>query len=62
MKAFYHYPFRLEGKIIVDTNIEKIEHLLERSKNLSMEGVKILTNQELSDKEPNSTNFRSCKM
>jgi len=47
-------PFRLEGKIIVDTNIEKIEHLLERSKNLSMEGVKILTNQELSDKEPNS--------
>ena len=47
-------PFRLEGKIIVDTNIEKIEDLLERSKNLSMEGVKILTNQELSDKEPNS--------
>ena len=47
-------PFRLEGKIIVDTNIEKIEHLLERSKNLSMEGVQILTNQELSDKEPNS--------
>ena len=47
-------PFRLEGKIVVDTNIEKIEHLLERSKNLSMEGVKILTNQELSDKEPNS--------
>jgi len=47
-------PFRLEGKIVVDTNIEKIEHLLERSKNLSMEGVKILTNRELSDKEPNS--------
>ena len=47
-------PFRLEGKIVVDTNIEKIEHLLERSKNLSMEGVKILTNQELLDKEPNS--------
>ena len=47
-------PFRLEGKIVVDTNIEKIEHLLERSKNLSMEGVKILTNEELSDKEPNS--------
>ena len=47
-------PFRLEGKIVVDRNIEKIEHLLERSKNLSMEGVKILTNQELSDKEPNS--------
>ena len=47
-------PFRLEGKIVVDTNIEKIEHLLERSKNLSMEGVRILTNQELLEKEPNS--------
>ena len=47
-------PFRLEGKIVVDTNIEKIEHLLERSKNLNMEGVKILTSQELLEKEPNS--------
>ena len=47
-------PFRLEGKIVVDKNIEKIEHLLDRSKNLNMEGVKILTNQGLLEKEPNS--------
>ena len=47
-------PFRLEGKVVVDKNIEKIEHLLDRSKNLNMEGVKILTNQELLEKEPNS--------
>jgi L-2-hydroxyglutarate oxidase LhgO len=47
-------PFRLEGKIVVDKNIEKIEHLLDRSKNLNMEGVKILTSQELLEKEPNS--------
>ena len=47
-------PFRLEGKIVVDNNIEKIEHLLDRSKNLNMEGVKILSNQELLEKEPNS--------
>ena len=47
-------PFRLEGKIVVDKNIEKIEHLVDRSKNLNMEGVKILTSQELLEKEPNS--------
>jgi|ETNmetMinimDraft_4_1059912.scaffolds.fasta_scaffold23397_2 L-2-hydroxyglutarate oxidase len=47
-------PFRMEGKVVVDKNIEKIEHLLDRSKNLNMEGVKILTNQELIEKEPNS--------
>ena len=47
-------PFRLEGKVVVDKNIEKIEHLLDRSKNLNMEGVKILSNQELLEKEPNS--------
>ena len=47
-------PFRLEGKIVVDKNIEKIESLLERSKDLNMQGVKILTNSELREKEPNS--------
>jgi len=47
-------PFRLEGKVVVDKHIEKIEHLLDRSKNLNMEGVKILTSQELLEKEPNS--------
>ncbi len=47
-------PFRLEGKIVVDKNIEKIENLFNRSKNLNMEGTKILTNQELLNKEPHS--------
>ena len=47
-------PFRLEGKIVVDNNIEKIENLLNRSKNLNMEGTKILTNHELLNKEPHS--------
>ncbi len=47
-------PFRLEGKIVVDKNIEKIESLFNRSKNLNMEGTKILTNQELLTKEPYS--------
>ncbi len=47
-------PFRLEGKIVVDKSIEKIESLFDRSQNLSMEGTKILTNQELVNKEPHS--------
>ena len=47
-------PFRLEGKIVVDKNIEKIENLFNRSKNLNMEGTKILTNQGLLNKEPHS--------
>ena len=47
-------PFRLQGKIVVDNNIEKIESLLERSRDLNMQGVKILTNNELKEKEPNS--------
>ncbi len=47
-------PFRLEGKVVVDNNIEKIESLLERSRDLNMQGVKILTNNELKEKEPNS--------
>jgi len=47
-------PFRLQGKIVVDNNIQKIESLLERSRDLDMQGVKILTNNELKEKEPNS--------
>ncbi len=47
-------PFRLEGKLVVDNNIQKIEDLLKRSKDLNMEGVKILRNKELLEKEPNS--------
>ena len=47
-------PFRLEGKVVVDKNIKKIENLLNRSKDLNMEGVKILTSDQLLEKEPNS--------
>ncbi len=47
-------PFRLEGKIVVDNNIEKIENLLKRSKDLNMQGVKILRNNAILEKEPNS--------
>ena len=47
-------PYRLEGKIVVDENMQKIESLFERSKLLSMSGVQVLEKDELIDKEPNS--------
>ena len=47
-------PYRLEGKIIVDQNMDKIESLFERSKFLEMKGIKILDKKELIEKEPNS--------
>ncbi len=47
-------PYRLEGKIVVDENLEKIDSLYERSKSLMMTGVEILKNSALTDKEPNS--------
>ena len=47
-------PYRLEGKIIVDQNMDKIESLFERSKSLEMKGIKILDKKELIEKEPNS--------
>jgi len=47
-------PYRLEGKIVVDENLEKIDSLYERSKSLEMTGVEILKNSALTDKEPNS--------
>jgi len=47
-------PYRLEGKIVVDENLEKIDSLYERSKSLEMAGVEILKNSALTDKEPNS--------
>ena len=47
-------PYRLEGKIVVDQNMNNIESLYERSKLLEMSGVKILQETELIDKEPNS--------
>ena len=47
-------PYRLEGKIVVDENMQKIESLFERSKLLLMSGVQVLEKDELIDKEPNS--------
>ena len=47
-------PYRLEGKIVVDENLQKIESLFERSKLLAMSGVQVLEKDELIDKEPNS--------
>jgi len=50
----HNIPYRLEGKIVVDENLEKIDSLYERSKSLEMTGVEILKNSALTDKEPNS--------
>lgn len=47
-------PYRLEGKIVVDQNMDKIESLFEKSKSLEMKGIKILDKKELIEKEPNS--------
>ena len=47
-------PYRLEGKIVVDEDIHKIESLYERSKSLEMKGVEIIKDSALIDKEPNS--------
>ena len=47
-------PYRLEGKIVVDQDMDKILSLFERSKSLEMSGVKILEKHQLLEKEPNS--------
>ena len=47
-------PYRLEGKIVVDEDIHKIESLYERSKSLEMKGVEVIKDSALIDKEPNS--------
>ncbi|MDC1071090.1 L-2-hydroxyglutarate oxidase [Acidimicrobiia bacterium] len=47
-------PYRLEGKIVVDQDVDKILSLFERSKSLEMNGVKILEKHQLLEKEPNS--------
>ena len=47
-------PYRLEGKIVVDQDMNNIESLYERSQLLEMSGVKILQETELLEKEPNS--------
>ena len=46
--------YRLEGKIVVDQNMDKIESLFDRSKSLEMKGIKILDKKQLIEKEPNS--------
>jgi len=46
-------PYKMEGKIIVDKNIEKLENLLERSKDIGMEGVRLLIDKEMEEFEPN---------
>ena len=47
-------PYRLEGKVVVDEDMEKIHSLFERSKSLEMDGVKVLEKHDLLEKEPNS--------
>ena len=47
-------PYRLEGKIVVDEDIHKIESLYERDKSLEMKGVEVIKDSALIDKEPNS--------
>ena len=47
-------PYRLEGKIVVDEDIHKIESLYERAKSLEMNGVEVIKDSALIDKEPNS--------
>ena len=47
-------PYRLEGKIVVDEDIHKIESLYERAKSLEMKGVEVIKDSALIDKEPNS--------
>ena len=46
-------PFRIEGKIVVDHDREKINHLNDRAKELNMDGVRPLERNEILDLEPN---------
>ena len=46
-------PFRIEGKIVVDHDIEKITRLNNRAKELNMDGVRPLERNEILDLEPN---------
>ena len=45
-------PNRVEGKLVVDNQISKIEDLFERAQNLGMEGVSIFDKKEILGKEP----------
>ncbi len=45
-------PFRLEGKIVVDTDVNKLSSLEERATELSMENVKVLEKSDILTLEP----------
>ena len=45
-------PFRLEGKIVVDTDVDKLSSLEERATQLSMEDVKVLEKSDILTLEP----------
>ena len=45
-------PFRLEGKIVVDTDVNKLSSLEERANQLSMEDVKVLEKSDILTLEP----------
>ena len=45
-------PFRLEGKIVVDTDVNKLSSLEERATKLSMENVKVLEKSDILTLEP----------
>jgi len=46
-------PYRIEGKIVVDNNLEKINELNKRAEELNMTGVKALERNEILELEPN---------
>ena len=45
-------PYRIEGKIVVDHNVDKILNLLSRSEALNMSGVKVLEKNDIQKIEP----------
>jgi L-2-hydroxyglutarate oxidase len=45
-------PFRLEGKIVVDTDVNKLSSLEERATQLSMDNVKVLEKSDILTLEP----------
>ena len=46
--------YRQEGKVVVDNDLDKLENLQSRSKELEMDGVDIVQNDDLLSIEPNS--------
>ena len=49
-------PFRLEGKIVVDNDINKLSSLEERATQLSMENVKVLEKSDIFNIKLNNSN------